>query len=788
MNQSMADDLQASTASDLREPATQAPLVRIDFGNVSDDYLLVFGWVLGLFRSVSRAEIRHGEVLVDLLSLAVPVPRPDVTAHFAGQVPVEDDFHGFCLLVPLPESRAKTTYLRLSVMLHSGERIDRVWPLSTGSAAVAAFVQQHRGTFDWLVQHLPPADATRVRRLAQSGVGSGNVLAVPVDLEPKKLQLPIGIDFCGAVDGNLLVLIGHVAERDRAITAATMKVGATDLDMLPVLVIQSAVAEGSTRPVPDALAVPQAQFTAVLALRAPPPSGAEANIEMAVGSREGRVRRVISDESPPEDLRTVLRGMDSDEAISLLERLVALRRHSTVATDIPPWLIAELTAAVERLPVSLQNSAPQFYLHFDGLIPIAAEGVYLTGWFRAASDEIAAIDCCSGFERQRVDATWMRRPRPDVVTHLASLGIAASDNELGFACYVNLPLRQNPLFIAVTTRAGVVRRMRLVRAAGALNTLQTVRGLLSSFQVSHRDLGRLLDSHIGPAVAASWSSRPRGGEALAVQNFGPAPVNPRVSVIVPLFGRADFAELQMAVFADDPEISRQELIYFVDDPAIYDAFRAECHGLYEIYRVPFRLAFAGANLGFAGANNRAAEIARARHLLLLNSDVFPKNPGWIGAMLAAYAELGTSALLGAKLLYEDGSVQHAGIEFRRHPPWGDLWINAHPHKGLSALGLTGMRRVPAVTAACLLVEAEVYRRLGGLSEDYIIGDFEDSDLCLRAAAAGYPSWVALDIELYHLERQSQDRSGDAQWRTNLTAYNCWQHDRRWSAQIESSKT
>jgi GT2 family glycosyltransferase len=134
-------------------------------------------------------------------------------------------------------------------------------------------------------------------------------------------------------------------------------------------------------------------------------------------------------------------------------------------------------------------------------------------------------------------------------------------------------------------------------------------------------------------------------------------------------------------------------------------------------------------------------------------------------------------------LYEDGSVQHAGMTFRRHAPWGDLWINEHLHKGQSAQGLTGVRKVEAATAACALVDTALYRELGGLSEDFIIGDFEDSDFCLRAVAAGRRNWVALDIELYHLERQSQDRIGEALWRANLTLYNCWQHHQRWAAQL-----
>ena len=77
----------------------------------------------------------------------------------------------------------------------------------------------------------------------------------------------------------------------------------------------------------------------------------------------------------------------------------------------------------------------------------------------------------------------------------------------------------------------------------------------------------------------------------------------------------------------------------------------------------------------------------------------------------------------------------------------------------------------------------LYRGLGGLSEDYIIGDFEDSDFCHRVRRSGRRNRVALDVALYHLERQSQALDGDAAWRRALTLYNCWLHDRRWGATI-----
>jgi GT2 family glycosyltransferase len=74
--------------------------------------------------------------------------------------------------------------------------------------------------------------------------------------------------------------------------------------------------------------------------------------------------------------------------------------------------------------------------------------------------------------------------------------------------------------------------------------------------------------------------------------------------------------------------------------------------------------------------------------------------------------------------------------------------------------------------------------VGGLSEDYIIGDFEDSDLCLRLREVGRRNWLVPRVTLYHLERQSQAVAGNPAWRTNLTLYNCWVHHQRWNDMIE----
>jgi O-antigen biosynthesis protein len=370
-----------------------------------------------------------------------------------------------------------------------------------------------------------------------------------------------------------------------------------------------------------------------------------------------------------------------------------------------------------------------------------------------------------------------------VSSYLADLGIQSADPAHGFTCYVPLSATGAPYYISTTTESGESRHLRVAVADPPDSPLQTIHSLLTSFHSGHPDLHSLLNRQIGPAVTAAWSAALKPKRTPVVRAYGTIPASPMLSIIVPLYGRHDFAAYQMALFADDPEFQNIELIYVVDDPAILTDFTRVCDDLHGVYDVPFLVVSCGLNLGFAGANNLGSEVAQGQYLLFLNSDVMPSRAGWAGDLLRTYQSLPNPGMLGAKLLYEDGSVQHAGIAFRRNPGWGNLWINDHPLKGQSPLGLDGVRRVDAVTAACALAEACLFRDVGGFSEDYIIGDFEDSDLCLRLDLKGRASYVDLDVELYHLERQSQNRLHDMNWRTNLTLYNCWLHNTRWDRSI-----
>ncbi len=299
-----------------------------------------------------------------------------------------------------------------------------------------------------------------------------------------------------------------------------------------------------------------------------------------------------------------------------------------------------------------------------------------------------------------------------------------------------------------------------------------------------------LDQSIGKALLGYMTEYPLtiAEESIRVQIFGEMLTAPKVSVIIPLYGRIDFVEYQLSLFANDPFFKeRVELIYILDDPTLTDDLIALVQGLYPLFELPFKVITYDENYGYAVANNIGVRYANAEKLLLLNSDVMPLNKGWLPELITAYDGLENPGALGPKLLFEDGSIQHAGMAFEKSETFG-MWLNEHPGKGLPDLSPKEMegemaREVPAVTAACLLIDRLLYEKAGGLTESYLIGDFEDSDLCLKLIEEGRKNYYLSTVSLCHLERQSQNLFSDSSWKTKVTLFNGWQHDKRWNTLI-----
>ena len=159
------------------------------------------------------------------------------------------------------------------------------------------------------------------------------------------------------------------------------------------------------------------------------------------------------------------------------------------------------------------------------------------------------------------------------------------------------------------------------------------------------------------------------------------------------------------------------------------------------------------NLGFAGGNNLGFAAAAGDYLLLLNNDTEVITAAWLEEMVM-YAQQKRVGCVGAKLLYPDNTIQHAGIGF------GYLTLAAHMHKNFPVghpgyMGrLVYAQDVYAVTAACLMVRKDVYEQVDGLDESFAVA-FNDVDFCVRVREAGYTNVFTPFAQLYHYESKSR---------------------------------
>lgn len=176
------------------------------------------------------------------------------------------------------------------------------------------------------------------------------------------------------------------------------------------------------------------------------------------------------------------------------------------------------------------------------------------------------------------------------------------------------------------------------------------------------------------------------------------------------------------------------------------------------------------NLGFAGNCNAGAARTRGELLFFVNQDVYASagwSERWDESLVNAFSDESVG-VVGARLLFPDGSIQSAGglIDARRQPYHRCLgYKNPLYHE------VNTSREVTWVTGAALAIRRKLFEQLAGFDEQYAGGYFEDVDLCLRAREAGFKVWYEPGCTLMH---KVGSTGGSASFRDN--AYRFY---RRW---------
>ncbi|MBV8820902.1 MAG: glycosyltransferase [Acidobacteriaceae bacterium] len=196
------------------------------------------------------------------------------------------------------------------------------------------------------------------------------------------------------------------------------------------------------------------------------------------------------------------------------------------------------------------------------------------------------------------------------------------------------------------------------------------------------------------------------------------------------------------------------------DDAAMDRLLARSHCIRVSHAGPF---------DFSAMNNRGAQASNGDVLVFLNDDVEPLSADWLKE-LSAQLQRPEVGIVGARLLYPSGAIQHAGMAI------GMMDGAGHPQRGTMGRGFWPWaqitRNVSAVTGACLAIRRTTFEKLGGFDLRFPV-NYNDVDLCLRARQNGYEVICETNAVLRHLE--SKTRLRGVTWQERELFYERWGH-------------
>lgn len=229
---------------------------------------------------------------------------------------------------------------------------------------------------------------------------------------------------------------------------------------------------------------------------------------------------------------------------------------------------------------------------------------------------------------------------------------------------------------------------------------------------------------------------------------------PPISVIVPTRNRVDLLRTCLAgvASADYPDVQVIVVDNDSDDPETLAYIAALDPIRHKVLR------YSGA-FNYSAINNLAIEESQRKLLCLLNNDIEMMETHWL-ATLATQALRPDVGAVGARLLYPDGRIQHAGVVIGVGNAAGHAHRLLWPHEKGYFYRHSLPQFTTAVTAACLVVERHKFMAVGKLNERDFAVAFNDVDLCLRLNQRGWQSLYEPRATLIHHESVSRGLDRD----------------------------
>jgi GT2 family glycosyltransferase len=465
----------------------------------------------------------------------------------------------------------------------------------------------------------------------------------------------------------------------------------------------------------------------------------------------------------------IARGDVGSAYLHYLEHGLREGRQLPISADEPRnrFVIAATAGAADKGSREVAQAVEAIYLSRAG-------GVLIVGWVDDAADPLDYVRLQGHGWRLTLNGDSLGRVRRADVEQALECSLIHSYGYFGFVFAGEQIAASGPCKVEVALRSG--RKVAMTLPVRVMEEAELRDQVLSHVCHAH---------YFGAAhvKAIEAFDRGSGGEILKlnrhitqslvaspfVERFGRPTARYDGSIIVCLYGKAEFMFLQAALYSRVRGIGRYEFIYVSNSPELGEGLLREARAATLIYGVDITVVLLSGNAGFGAANNAAVPFARSDRIMIVNPDVFPLDAGFADRHSELLRTLPPeqSRIFGAALYYDDGSLMHGGMFFEldssvsaerdRHRVCRLMRVE-HYGKGSppELTEFTRPRPVPAVTGAFISCERAWFERLAGFTEDYVFGHYEDADLCLKSLQAGVPVWMQ-DLKLWHLEGRGSTR-------------------------------
>lgn len=258
------------------------------------------------------------------------------------------------------------------------------------------------------------------------------------------------------------------------------------------------------------------------------------------------------------------------------------------------------------------------------------------------------------------------------------------------------------------------------------------------------------------AIEAHLERTGTKGEVSHTQDLGfyrvkyPVQGKPLVSVIIPNKDEKETLQTCLEMLEKNTGYQNFEIIIVENNSTTDEIFRyyKELSGNRKIHLLRW-----GKEFNYSAINNFATAHAKGEYLLFLNNDVKSINPDWLEEMLGVCQRPEVGGV-GAKLIYPDNTIQHAGCVIGMGGIAGHMFVDMPADRTGYLHKASLLQDMSAVTAACLLMKKEVFEQAGGFTEELAVA-FNDVDLCLKVRKNGYLIVYDPYAKLYHMESKTR---------------------------------